>query len=85
VVDGEGNQHATYSDSEFEAMPIEPSLDAVGNEIHVPVEFPGRTVWAKAWRARIGHVTLHLLDTDIEPNAPDPPCRQLYHLSSVVA
>jgi starch phosphorylase len=69
IIDAEGNQHASYRDSEFEAMPIEPSLDAAGNEVHVAVELPGRTVMAKAWRARVGHVTLHLLDTDIEPNA----------------
>jgi len=69
-IDAEGNQHASYRDTEFEAMPIEPAVDANGEEIRVSVELPGRTVLAKAWKARIGHVTLHLLDTDIEPNAP---------------
>ncbi len=68
LIDAEGNQHASYKDSEFESMPIEPAYGADGNEIRVSVELPGRTVLAKAWRARIGHVTLHLLDTDIEPN-----------------
>jgi len=70
LIDAEGNQHASYGDSEFEAMPIEPSLDASGNEIRVSVELPGRTVLAKVWKARVGHVAIHLLDTDIEPNAP---------------
>ncbi len=69
LIDAEGNQHASYGDSEFAAMPIEPVLDAAGAEIHVAVDLPGRVVKAKAWRARIGHVTLYLLDTDVEPNA----------------
>ncbi len=70
IIDAEGNQHATYRDSEFDAMPIEPALDASGSEIHIGVELPGRTVMAKTWRARVGHVYLYLLDTDIEPNLP---------------
>ena len=68
LIDGEGNQQATYRDSEFEAMPIEPVCGADGNEIRVNVDMPGRTVVAKVWQARVGHVTLYLLDTDIEPN-----------------
>ena len=70
LIDAEGNQHATYKDSEFESMPIEPMYGADGAEIRVSVELPGRTVLAKAWRARVGHVALYLLDTDIEPNNP---------------
>ena len=70
-IDAEGNQHATYEDSEFASMPIEPVYAADGTEVRVDVELPGRTVLAKAWRARIGHVVLYLLDTDIDPNGPN--------------
>lgn len=68
LIDAEGNQHARYTDSEFSAMPVEPALDEAGKEVHVSVEMPGRVVLAKVWRARVGHVYLYLLDTDIEPN-----------------
>lgn len=69
VMDAEGNQHASMRDSEFEAMPIEPVLDASGNEVRVEVDLPGRRVCAKAWSARVGHVRIYLLDTDIEANS----------------
>ena len=39
-----------------------------GSELKVGVEFPGREVTAKVWRARVGSVDLYLLDTDIEEN-----------------
>lgn len=69
LIDGEGNQHAIYRDSEFASLPIEPACNAAGKEICIEVGLPGRTVVAKAWRARVGHVTLYLLDTDVESNS----------------
>src|SRR4029077_10475050 len=35
TIDGDGNQQATYQDSDFESLPIEAARDANGNEIHV--------------------------------------------------
>lgn len=70
IIDGEGNQIATYSDSDFEDLPIVPALGDDGNEVQVVVELPGRMVAVKVWQARIGHVTLYLLDTDLEENTP---------------
>ena len=42
-----------------------------GKEVHVSVDLPGRQVTVKVWQARIGHVTLYLLDTDLEENTPE--------------
>lgn len=67
-IDGEGNQIATYNDSDFIDLPIEPARDTHGNEIHVSVDFPGRTVVARVWRAKVGLVWLYLLDTDTPEN-----------------
>jgi len=67
-IDGEGSQHADYFDSDFDDLPVMPVAAADGSELHVPVELPGRTVAVKVWQARAGHVTLYLLDTDIEAN-----------------
>ena len=39
-----------------------------GSELKVAVEFPGREVAVKVWQARVGTVSLYLLDTDIEEN-----------------
>lgn len=48
-----------------------PAVSEDGDEIHVTVELPGRQVRVKVWHARIGHVTLYLLDTDLEENTPE--------------
>ena len=69
TIDGEGNQHASYSDSNFAELPVELALDADGRELRVSVDLPGRDVSVRLWRARAGHVTLCLLDTDVPENS----------------
>ncbi len=68
TIDSHGNQRATYLDSDFEDLPITPVQREDGSELKIGVEFPGREVTAKVWRARVGNVNLYLLDTDIEEN-----------------
>jgi len=70
TIDMEGNQHAIYKDTDFDDLPIAPVLDANGTHLHVMVDFPGRDVVVKVWQVRVGHVTLFLLDTDLEENSP---------------
>lgn len=77
TIDADGNQHAAYTDSDFDDLPMEPVLDRDGAEVVVPVDLPGRRVLVKVWRARVGHVKLVLLDTDIEANAA--PDRDITH------
>ena len=67
-IDAAGRQVATYADTEFELLPIDPVLRADGNELHVSVGMPGRQILLKVWRARVGHVALYLLDTDVAEN-----------------
>lgn len=69
AIDPEGNQLATYSDSDFDDLPIEPARDAGGRELRVALGLPGRTLQLRIWRARVGHVPLVLLDTDLPENA----------------
>lgn len=69
TIDSDGNQHAIYTDSEFDNLPISPVLRADASEIHVSVDMPGRVVEIKVWQARIGNVTLYLLDTDLAQNS----------------
>jgi starch phosphorylase len=68
-IDAEGNQHAEYFDSDFDDLPVTPVQGEDGRELRVQVELPGRTVHARVWQARVGHVALFLLDTDLEANA----------------
>jgi len=68
AIDTEGTQHAEYFDSDFDDLPVAPVETAGGGELRVAVELPGRTVTAKVWQVRVGHVTLYLLDTDLAEN-----------------
>ncbi|MCK9283494.1 MAG: alpha-glucan family phosphorylase [Rhodocyclaceae bacterium] len=69
TIDGVGRQAALYHDSDFDDLPIAPIYRKNGEELHIQVDLPGRTVEVKVWRTHIGRVTLYLLDTDIERNA----------------
>ena len=69
TIDGQGNQQATYCDSDFEDLPVKPALNDDGSEVRVQIGFPGRSVTVKVWRAQIGHVSLYLLDADLPENS----------------
>ncbi|MEW5782476.1 MAG: alpha-glucan family phosphorylase [Pseudomonadota bacterium] len=69
-IDGEGRQHALYNDADFDDLPVTPVAGPGGGDLKVAVRLPGRDVWAKVWKVRVGHVSLYLLDTDLEENSP---------------
>ncbi|HEY5896558.1 MAG TPA: alpha-glucan family phosphorylase, partial [Burkholderiales bacterium] len=68
TIDAEGKQRAEYHDSEFNDLPIEPvrKNDA---DLVFELAFPGRKLFVKVWQARIGHVRLFMLDTDLPENS----------------
>jgi starch phosphorylase len=68
TVDADGRQRAEYHDSDFEDLPITAVRGQDGNELNVELAFPGRRVLVKVWEAKIGHVSLYLLDTDLPDN-----------------
>ena len=68
TIDGDGNQIATNHDSYFEDLPITPSRNASGIEAYTSVDLPNRKLNIKIWQAQIGHITLYLLDTNLENN-----------------
>ncbi|MFZ5483754.1 MAG: alpha-glucan family phosphorylase [Pseudomonadota bacterium] len=70
-IDNDGHQVATYTDSDFDDLPIRPAMSKEGNEVHVHLEFPGRSVVVKVWEAMVGHVRMLLLDTDLPENSPE--------------
>ena len=69
TIDSEGNQRALYADSNFDDLPVAPVLRADGSEVRIDIDFPGRRVQVKVWQAHVGHVTLYLLDTDLNENS----------------
>lgn len=70
TIDIDGNQHAAYSDSDFDDLPVTIVTDDAGVELRIAVELPGRTIALRVWCVRTGHVKLYLLDTDVEDNFP---------------
>lgn len=71
TIDTQGNQQAVYTDSDFDDLPITPALHEDGSEIRVQVKLAERKVATKVWQAKVGHVKLYLLDTDLPENALD--------------
>jgi glycogen phosphorylase len=69
TIDGQGNQVAHYAPTNFADLPIAPALSSSGGELHVFVDLPGRRVTLKVWKAKAGHITLYLLDSDLPENS----------------
>src|SRR5438067_5041790 len=67
TIDAEGRQRAEYHDSEFSDLPIDRVMKD-GGHLTVELAFPGRRLAVKVWQARVGHVRLFLLDTDVREN-----------------
>lgn len=63
-----GEQLAIYEAEEFSHLPIKPVKDKHGNQRWVSLIWPGRTVKVRIWEAKVGKVSLYLLDTDFEEN-----------------
>jgi len=66
-----GEQLTIYEAEDFSRLPIIPVKDKEGNHLCVGVVWPGRTVKIRVWEAKIGKVSLFLLDTDFDDNSPD--------------
>jgi glycogen phosphorylase len=69
TIDGHGNQVAHYAPTNFADLPITPATDADRKEIHVQVDILERRVTLKVWKAKAGHITLYLLDSDLPENS----------------
>jgi starch phosphorylase len=59
----DGWQEETYREVHLPHLPLELVRDAEGVPARVEMSVRGRRVVARAWRARVGRVALHLLDT----------------------
>ena len=69
-VSPEGWQQEEYVRLDWTNAPVEPALTPAGHPCVVAVPLGSRSVLAQVWRIRMGRVTLLLLDTDLEENAP---------------
>ncbi len=69
-VSAEGWQEESYERLNWADAAIEHALTPEGKPCVTAVPLGDRTVLVAVWRVRLGRVTLYLLDTDLEENAP---------------
>jgi glycogen phosphorylase len=69
-VSPEGWQQESYERLNWQSAPIEPAMTPDGQPCLIAVPLGNRSVIVSVWRVRLGRVTLYLLDTDLEENAP---------------
>jgi starch phosphorylase len=64
-----GWQEERYLDAFENQLPLEPVANENGERIFVTIAMRGREVAAQAWLARVGRISLYLLDTNVLQNA----------------
>ena len=67
----DGRQHVHYPTHDPDTLPIQPVLGRDGNPVKIQIPDGQNTYTATAWEARLGHIRLFLLDTDL-PENPQP-------------
>ena len=65
----DGWQEETYHDVFESELALTPVLDETGTRITVSVHIRRREVVAQAWLARVGRISLYLLDTNVPENS----------------
>ena len=69
-ISADGWQEEAYEKLNWTDAPIEPAMTPEGKPCIIAVPLGNRTVLVTVWHVRVGRVTLYLLDTDLEENAP---------------
>ncbi|MBS1989017.1 MAG: alpha-glucan family phosphorylase [Cyanobacteria bacterium SZAS LIN-3] len=68
-LNADGWQQERYPINDFYNLPIIPVKEKDGSPVLISVDFPGRKVHARIWKAQVGRVPLYLLDTNIPENS----------------
>lgn len=68
-LNADGWQQERYPINDFYNLPIVPVKEKDGSPVLVSVDFPGRKVYMRIWKAQVGRVPLYLLDTNIPENS----------------
>jgi starch phosphorylase len=65
----DGWQEEMYQDIFKSDLALNPVVCENGERVRVMVHIRGREVYAQAWLARVGRISLYLLDTNVPQNA----------------
>jgi starch phosphorylase len=66
-----GEQISSSHDNIREELPISAVTDGQGELLKVSIAINEHDVQARIWSVEVGHLTLYLLDTDVEENRPE--------------
>jgi starch phosphorylase len=69
-LDASGGQMEFYPYNEAGQLPIMPVRDEGGEWLRVELDFPGRRLRLRPWKAKVGRVNLYLLDGNDPANSP---------------
>jgi len=65
-----GEQTELFPYNDPSQLPVTPVRDRNGDWLRIKIELPGRTLWLRAWEAKVGRVKLYLLDSNDPMNSP---------------
>ncbi len=74
-IDGNGQQQAIYPVNNLDDLPVERACGPSGEPLKVRIELPEGTVHLQIWLAKVGHIKLVLLDSDVPENSEQ--CRNI--------
>ena len=69
-IDSDGNQSALNPYNDPSQLPIAPVRNRDGEWVRLEIHLPSQKLWIRAWQARVGRVTLYLLDSNDPANPP---------------
>jgi len=69
-ISAEGWQEEIYRQLNFDEAPVNPVLSPQGHRLLVQVQLGGRTLYIGVWQVLVGCVSIYLLDTAVDENAP---------------
>jgi glycogen phosphorylase len=70
VINHDGAQQALFPYNDPGQLPITPLRQSNGEWLRLEMALPGYSVWLRIWQARVGRVTLYLLDSNDAANYP---------------
>ena len=70
MIDKYGRQQALFPYNDPGQLPIAPLRQPNGEWLRLEIALPGYSVWLRAWQAKVGRVTLYLLDSNDAANFP---------------
>jgi len=70
ILDPDGRQGEAFPYNDPMTLPITPVANREGDWLRIRLVLPGRSILLRVWQARVGKVTLYLLDSNDPLNAP---------------